>query len=249
MSSRRIKLIIEYDGSNYHGWQVQHNAVTVQEMLEKAIFRITGEQTRVTGAGRTDTGVHAYGQVAHFDTQSKIPAPKFTQALNAVLPNDVAVLSSEETDDGFHARFSTVGKTYEYKILNRHPRSPMMANRAWHIREPLNYDSMQQAAASFVGTHDFSAFCSSGHSTVTFDRTIFSSEWKRQGDCLIYRVTGNGFLYNMVRIMTGTMVEVGLKKRQPDSIEKLLEEKDRNKAGITAPPHGLYLVAVYYEKG
>ncbi|MBP7176712.1 MAG: tRNA pseudouridine(38-40) synthase TruA [Thermoclostridium sp.] len=246
MHSRRIKLVIEYDGSGFHGWQVQENAHSVQEELEKAIAAITGESARITGAGRTDTGVHAYGQVAHFDTRSKVPAEKFSAALNSVLPPEVSILASQEVPEDFHARFTAVGKTYEYRILNRATRSPILAKRAWHIREALDLDAMGLAAEKFIGEHNFSAFCSSGHSVLTFNRTLTASQWIRQDDCLVYRVSGNGFLYNMVRIMTGTMVEVGLKKRSADSIEALIQEKDRNKAGITAPPHGLYLLKVHY---
>ncbi len=246
MCFSRIKLIIEYLGTGYHGWQVQDNAQTVQAEMEKAVHRITGEEVRVTGAGRTDAGVHALGQVAHFDTHSKIPAEKFQDALNAVLPADVAVLSSGKAESGFHARFSSVSKTYEYRILNQRPRSPVMENRAWHIRDKLNISKMCQAADCFLGEHDFSAFCSSGSSVSTYERSIYISKWIEERDCLVYRVKGNGFLYNMVRIMTGTMVEIGLEKRFPDSILALLDGKDRNQSGMTAPAHGLYLVTVHY---
>jgi tRNA pseudouridine38-40 synthase len=248
LASRRIKLIIEYDGTGFHGWQIQNNAHTVQEEMEKAILRITGEKIRIAGAGRTDAGVHAFGQVAHFDTLSRIPADRFAAALNSVLPETIAVITSEEVEQDFHARFSATGKTYEYRILNRQIRSPMITKRAWHVREKLDLSAMNAAALCFIGKHDFSAFCSSGHSVLTYERTIFSSEWLSEHDCLIYRVWGNGFLYNMVRIMVGTMVEVGMKKRDATEITKLLIEKDRNKAGITAPPQGLCLMKVHYDK-
>lgn len=241
-------MIIEYDGSAFHGWQLQNNARSVQGEMEKAVFRLTGEKARVTGASRTDTGVHAYGQTVHFDTESKIPAGKFAVALNSWLPEEVAVISSEEADPGFHARFSSTGKTYEYRVLNRYNRSPILAKRTWLVREPLNVQNMRKAASYFIGNHDFTSFCASGHSTVTFDRTIFTSEWLEDGDCLVYRVHGNGFLYNMVRIMTGTMVEIGMNKRPADDIARLLEKKDRNQAGITAPPQGLYLMKVHYSE-
>lgn len=246
---RRIKLVIEYDGSDFHGWQVQENAHSVQGEVERAIYKITGEKTRVTGASRTDTGVHAFGQVAHFDTASKIPPDKFAVVLNTVLPPEVSVISSEEVPANFHARFSSCGKIYEYRVLNRPIRSPILAKRAWHIREPLDLEAMQLAAPKFIGKHDFSSFCASGHSVITFERIITASGWQRDGECLVYRVSGNGFLYNMVRIMTGTMVEIGLKKRPPEDIDALLDEKNRNKAGITAPPQGLYLVKVHYPDG
>lgn len=246
MHIRRIKLVIEYDGSGFHGWQVQENAHTVQEELERAVLKITGENARVTGAGRTDAGVHAFGQVAHFDTSSKISAEKFAAALNSILPPEVSVVFSQEAPADFHARFSASGKTYEYRILNRQTRSPILAKRAWHIREELDLDDMELAAGKFLGKHDFSAFCSSGHSVLTYDRIITASEWIRQEDHQAYRVSGNGFLYNMVRIMIGTMVEIGMKKRPAEDIEALFKGKDRNQAGITAPPHGLYLVKVHY---
>lgn len=247
MPLKRIKLVIEYDGSFYHGWQIQKNLASVQEEIEKAIFKITGEKVSVTGSGRTDAGVHAYGQVAHFDTESNIPAEKFSVVLNTVLPPSVAVISSMEVSGDFHARFSAVKKTYKYKVLNRPTRSPIMDKRAWHIPQPLNINSMNKAAAFFTGFHDFSAFCASGHSVTDFERYIYHSEWTSEGDCLVYTVTGNGFLYNMVRIMTGTMVEVGLGKRSAESIPELLEKKNRRMAGITAPPQGLYLWEVIYD--
>jgi tRNA pseudouridine38-40 synthase len=243
---RRIKLTIEYDGSCYHGWQIQSNAHTVQSEIEDAIFKITGEKVRVTGSGRTDAGVHALGQVAHFDTGSVIPADKFKDALSAVLPASVAVIGSEEVDFSFHSRYSATGKTYEYKIINRPIRSPIMEKRSWHIRETLNFKALRQASEIFVGTHDFSSFCASGRVISDFNRRIFLSEWNKQKDLLIYRVTGNGFLYNMVRIMVGTMIEVGLGKRKPESILDILHGKKRDLAGITAPPQGLYLVKVHY---
>ena len=246
MHSRKIKLVIEYDGSGFSRMAGTGKCPFRSGRTGKGDCRNHGESTRVTGAGRTDTGVHAFVQVAHFDTQSKIPAEKFSAALNSILPPEVCILTSQQVPADFHARFTAVGKTYEYRILNRSIRSPLLARRAWHVREALDLEAMGLAAEKFVGEHDFSAFCSSGHSVQTFNRTLTASKWTRQGDCLVYRVSGNGFLYNMVRIMTGTMVEVGLKKRTAESMETLLNGKDRNKAGITAPPHGLYLLEVHY---
>lgn len=248
MALRRIKLVIEYDGSYFHGWQIQKNLISVQGEIEKAIFRITGEKVSVTGSGRTDAGVHAYGQVAHFDTRSKIPAEKFAEVLNTALPPSVAVVSSAEVSPDFHARFSAIKKTYKYKVLNRPIRSPIMDKRAWHVPMPLDLDRMNRAAAYFEGLHDFTAFCASGNNIKDFVRYIYDSRWTVEGDLLVYTVTGNGFLYNMVRIMTGTMVEVGLNKRPPESIPDILNKKDRRLAGITAPPHGLYLWEVFYDE-
>jgi len=247
VTTRRIKIVVEYNGSGYHGWQVQQNGHTVQAEIENAIFAITGEKVRVTGAGRTDAGVHAYGQTAHFDTKSAIPADKFQYALNAVLPKEVAVISSEEADPGFHARYSATSKTYRYKIINRRIRSPLAENMAWHIPEPLDFEQMKAAASLFIGTHDFSSFCSSGHNISDFTRTITASQWNPEDDYLVYTVQGNGFLYKMVRIIVGTMVEIGLGKRLPDTVTELLANGEREKAGITAPPFGLYLVSVDYD--
>ncbi|HAA25777.1 MAG TPA: tRNA pseudouridine(38-40) synthase TruA [Ruminiclostridium sp.] len=247
MAVRRIKIIVEYNGTGYHGWQVQNNAHTIQAEIENAIFAITGEKVRVTGAGRTDAGVHAYGQTAHFDTESAIPADKFQYALNAVLPKDIAVISSEEAGPGFHARYSATSKTYQYKVINRITRSPLAENMAWHIPEPLDFDQMAAASSFFLGTHDFSSFCSSGHNISNFTRTITVSQWSRDGDYLVYTIRGNGFLYKMVRIIVGTMVEIGLGKRSPAAVPELLADKERKKSGITAPPYGLYLVRVDYD--
>lgn len=246
--SKRIKLTIEYDGSKYHGWQVQENAHTVQAEIEEAICRITGERVRISGAGRTDSGVHAFGQVAHFDTSSSIPAERLKNALNAVLPTDVAVTFSEEVDFSFHSRFSAIAKTYEYKILNRQIRAPLLEKRTWHIREAMDFEALRSAAENFLGTNDFSAFCSSGRNVSEFERTIYLSEWIGGNELFIYRVKGNGFLYNMVRIMVGTMVEAGMGKRAPESISGIIAGKNRNLSGITAPPQGLYLVKVHYDK-
>jgi tRNA pseudouridine38-40 synthase len=247
VTTRRIKIIVEYNGSGYHGWQVQQNAHTVQAEIENAILAITGEKVRITGAGRTDAGVHAYGQTAHFDTKSTIPADKFQYALNAVLPKDIAVISSENAEPEFHARYSATSKTYQYKIINRRVRSPLAENMAWHIPEPLDFDQMAAAALLFIGTHDFSSFCSSGHSLSNFTRTITASKWSREDGYLVYTICGSGFLYKMVRIIVGTMVEIGLRKRSPDTVPELLTNKEREKAGITAPPFGLYLVSVDYD--
>lgn len=246
MPLKRIKLVIEYDGSFFHGWQIQNNANTVQEELERAIYKITGEKIRVAGSGRTDAGVHAYGQVAHFDTNSNIAPEKFSDALNYALPSGIAVIVSEEVSKDFHARFSATRKTYKYKIHNRRARSPIMEKRAWHIQGVLNVDNMDKAAKDFIGLHDFSAFCSSGHNITSFERNIYISQWAVENGYLTYTVSGDGFLYNMVRIMTGTMVDIGMNKRAVEGILELLEKKDRKLAGITAPAHGLYLIEVNY---
>lgn len=243
---RKIKLTIEYDGSKYHGWQYQENAISVQEVVSKAIKRLTGENIIPDGAGRTDAGVHAYGQVASFRTNSNIPAEKFSPALNSVLPEDISIKTSEAVLDDFHARFSAKGKHYRYMILNRQERSALWAGRAWHVRQDLNLDAMKEAAEYFLGYHSFKAFCAAGYSVKSFERTIFSSTWSKDGDLLIFDTQGEGYLYNMVRIMVGTMVDIGRGRFKPEIINKAIESGQRTSIGITAPPSGLYLVEVYY---
>ncbi|NMA65979.1 MAG: tRNA pseudouridine(38-40) synthase TruA, partial [Clostridiaceae bacterium] len=206
---RKIKLTIEYDGSRYHGWQYQKNAISVQEILSKAIKKLTGEDIIPEGAGRTDQGVHALGQVAHFITKSKIPAEKFVPALNSYLPEDVVIISSEQVKDSFHSRFSARAKHYRYIILNRPQRSAVWAKKSWYVRGKLDLNAMREAAGYFIGHHCFKAFCASGFSVKTFDRTIYYSEWRKDGDFLIFDTIGDGFLYNMVRIMVGTMIDIG----------------------------------------
>ncbi|NLE25598.1 MAG: tRNA pseudouridine(38-40) synthase TruA [Clostridiaceae bacterium] len=243
---RKIKLIIEYDGSKYHGWQYQKNALSVQEVLANAIKKLTGEDIMPDGAGRTDAGVHAYGQVASFLTDSSIPAEKFTPALNTYLPNNISIIASEEAEENFHARFSAKGKHYRYIIINRPQKSALWADKAWHVREILDFDAMDKAARYFIGHHSFKAFCASGHSVKTFDRTISQSQWHREGELLIYDTKGDGFLYNMVRIMVGTMIDIGKGRYAPEIIEEAIKNEQRNSIGITAPPAGLYLMEVFY---
>ncbi|NLM73529.1 MAG: tRNA pseudouridine(38-40) synthase TruA [Clostridiaceae bacterium] len=244
---RKIKLTIEYDGSRYHGWQFQKNAVSVQEVLSKAIKKLTGEDIIPDGAGRTDQGVHAFGQVASFITTSKVPAEKFTPALNTYLPEDVVIISSEEADMNFHPQFSAKGKHYRYIILNRPQRSAIWAKKSWHVRGNLDFEAMEEAAGYFIGHHCFRAFCASGFSVKTFDRTIYYSGWHREGDLLIFDTVGDGFLYNMVRIMVGSMVDIGRGRFKPEVIKEAIETGDRNSLGVTAPPDGLYLVKVFYD--
>lgn len=246
---RKIKLIIEYDGSGYHGWQYQKNALSVQEVLSKSIKKLTGEDVVPDGAGRTDRGVHAYGQVASFYTASNIPAEKFTPALNTFLPDDISIMSSEEVSEGFHARFSAKGKHYRYIIINRPQKTALWSQRAWHIREDLDINAMNEAAQLFLGHHCFKAFCASGHSVKTFDRTISQSEWRKDGELFVFDTKGDGFLYNMVRIMVGTMADIGKGRLKPDIISEAIKSGNRNLIGITAPPGGLYLMEVYYTLG
>lgn len=243
---RRIRIIIAYDGTDYVGWQTQNNGVAVQEVIEKAIFEVTGERTSLQGSGRTDSGVHARAQVAHFDTAARMAADKFAIALNTHLPADVRVLYSEEADPGFHARFSAKEKQYRY-FVQTGPHADVFARKyALHAYMPLDLNVMNEAAALVMGTHDFSAFMSTGREVETAVRTISLSQWEKQGKFLVYTVQGNGFLYNMVRILVGTMVGMGSGRIPADSMEKALSTLSRKDAGPTAPAHGLVLWRVKY---
>ncbi|HOV69594.1 MAG TPA: tRNA pseudouridine(38-40) synthase TruA [Clostridia bacterium] len=242
----RIKLIIEYDGTNYAGWQRQLNGIGIQQVIEDALFKLTGEKTVVAGAGRTDAGVHALAQVAHFDTESTIPPDKFSFALNTMLPPDIRIKESSKAENGFHARFNAKGKCYIYRIYNGRHSSPLLRLTHAHIALPLNVDAMNKAAQLFVGKHDFVSFSASDRRKGSTVRTIYTCQVSGTGEEITVTVKGDGFLYNMVRIITGTLIEVGLGKRDLDSIKKALETRDRTLAGITAPANGLTLKEVYY---
>lgn len=246
MTMRNIKLTIEYDGTAYHGWQSQINAITVQDVVTEAVNSLTAENCSLTGSSRTDTGVHALGQVCNFYTESSIPADKFAFALNTILPGDVVIRRSEEVPPDFHSRFSTISKKYRYLFYNSTFPSALMRNRAYHVFYPLDADAMMQAAGFFTGAHDFAAFSAAGGSVKTTVRTISQALVERNGEIIEFCVTGNGFLYNMVRILAGTLVEVGIGRIKPDAIPGIIEGLDRRKAGRTAPAHGLYLVEIYY---
>lgn len=242
---RNIKLLLGYDGSNYHGFQVQQNAVTVQELLEKAVGTVCGHVVRVTPAGRTDTGVHATGQTVNFRTTSRIPCERLPYALNAVLPPDIVVYAAEVADDTFHARYSATGKVYAYHIDNApHPRV-MERRHMYHVRFPLDTVLMQKAAGTLLGTHDFRSFMAAGSSVKTTVRTLRRLDVDERDRFVTVTAEADGFLYNMVRIITGTLIEVGRKKRDPDLIPVLIA-KNRDAAGYTAPPHGLILREVKY---
>ncbi|HHW58217.1 MAG TPA: tRNA pseudouridine(38-40) synthase TruA [Clostridia bacterium] len=243
---KNVMIVIEYDGTNYHGWQYQKNAVTVQEVLEKAIKKVTGEEVNLIGASRTDTGVHALYQVANFRTTTKIPVKNLPYALNSVLPDDVVVVQAKEVDDSFHARYSAKKKRYRYLILNRKFPMPTMRNYCWHIDYPLNIEKMKKAASYLVGTHDFSAFKASGSSKTSTIRTVHDLTIEKNEDFISIEIEADGFLYNMVRIIVGTLVYVGLGKIKENTLYDILNSKDRTKAGITAPSEGLYLIKIIY---
>ncbi len=241
---RTIKLLVEYDGTGYSGWQVQPNGLSIQEVLETGLAKLLKEAVRLRSSGRTDAGVHARGMVASFTTMKTIPLRAFADGLNSLLPPDIAVRESEEAESGFDPRRDAIGKHYRYTIRNAPRRSPLGRLYAWHLREPLDLHAMREAAAHFVGEHDCAAFRTTGCAARTTIRRIDAVAIERQEDVVTIDVYGSGFLKNMVRIMTGTLVEVGLGKRQPADIARLLA--GAKSAGATAPAHGLCLMEVFY---
>ncbi len=243
---RNIKLTIEYDGSNYLGWQKQKTGETIQNTIEEAIKALTNEEVEVIGSSRTDAGVHAKGFVANFKTNSKIPSDKYREAINHKLPDDIVILKSEEVDESFHSRYNAKGKTYSYAILNRDVPSALNRYYLYHVKRKLDIEAMKEACKYFIGTHDFAAFKSSGSSVKTTVRTISKLYIDENNDIIKIYVTGDGFLYNMVRIIVGTLIMVGSNKIKPEEIENIIYEKDREKAGICVPAMGLVLEKVYY---
>lgn len=241
-------MTVAYDGSSYHGFQKQRGTglKTIQESLERALSLLTQEEITVHGSGRTDAGVHALGQVISFQCEKNIPAERFPLAVNSILPKDIRVLACEDVDAGFHARFTAKSKTYCYKIYNQRHMSPFWRFYSFHVPISLDVEEMQKAAEIFIGTHDFRGFCNKEAVVKDFTRTIYNSQIKQEGELITYQVTGNGFLWNMVRIMAGTLLEVGTGKRQAKDIEELLQAGERTLSGMTVPPQGLYLVSVTY---
>ena len=243
---KRIKLTVAYDGTDYCGWQIQPNGITVEKVLNRALSRLTGEDIAVTGASRTDAGVHAEGNVAVFDTASTIPPGRFSYAVNTLLPEDVVVVKSEEVAADWHPRYHEGVKTYAEHILNREMPDPVRRKYVWHVNCPLDLEKMRTAAEYLTGEHDFKSFCSIHTGAKTTVRTIYSMDVERSGEVITIRVSGNGFLYNMVRIITGTLVEAGRGFRQPESVKELLDADERGKAGPTAPAQGLLLESIEY---
>lgn len=243
---KRIKLIVAYDGTNYCGWQTQINGITVEEVLNKTLSGLLKEDIRVIGASRTDSGVHALGNVAVFDTESKIPGDKFSFALNQRLPEDIRIQESCQVADDFHPRFCNTIKTYEYKILNRKFALPTERLYSAFVYYPLDVEKMQMAAAYLVGEHDFKSFCSSGSQVESTVRTITDISVEKHGEMISIRVSGNGFLYNMVRIIVGTLMKIGLGVWEPERMEEILNACDRNVAGPKAEARGLTLVEIRY---
>lgn len=244
----RIRLDIEYDGTGYAGWQRQENALAVQQVIEDALQKLLKAPVVLTGASRTDAGVHALDQVAHFDTSARIPPDKYSYALNTILPPDIRVWASCAAPDDFHARFSAVGKKYRYQIRSSPHAGALARNTHAHVIYPLNEEWMRREALSLVGAHDFAAFAASGSVVKDTVRTIYAVSLSRRGDELTLRITGNGFLYNMVRIIAGTLISVGAGKLEPGAFARALESGSRLDLGVTAPAHGLTLMEVYYDQ-
>jgi len=243
---RTYKITVEYDGTNYAGWQYQTQQPTIQAEVEKALAQITQIRTPVIAAGRTDAGVHAYGQVASFQSEKPLSTYEWVRGLNGLLPADIAVQQAEEVGSTFHARYSAIGKIYEYRITQIPQRSALERNRFWHISKTLDLKAMQEAATFFLGTHDFSSFQNSPTDTKNPVCTIESFTLKQEDTRIRIQVQANRFLKQMVRSMVGTLVEVGLGKRQVTDLKPILEAVDRCAAGKTAPPQGLYLLKVLY---
>lgn len=244
---RNIKLTVAYDGTRYHGFQRQSNALAVQQVLEDRLETIFGHKLSLNASGRTDTGVHAHGQVVNFYTTGSIPSDRIVEAASSVLPEDIVVIAAEEVDKSFHSRRSARSKTYMYRIFNDRLPNPFERHYAWHVSRKLDFAAMEAAVRQIVGTHDFSAFKAAGGPPVSPVKTIFSAECQRKDDALIqFTFTGNGFLYHMVRNLVGTFVEIGTGRRASSEFAQILACCDRRRAGATAPPQGLYLMHVEY---
>lgn len=245
---RNLKVTIAYRGTNYHGFQRQSNAMTVQEMLEKHVSKVLNEPVAITGCSRTDTGVHANMFCFNVKTNSNIPCKGFVRGVNGELPDDISILSCEEADDSFHARFDCKGKEYIYKIHCSESKNPFASDLMLHYRRSFDIEAARSAARHFVGTHDFASFCADCTNVSSTVRTVYSFEIEKSGDTVIMLVKGNGFLYNMIRIMVGTLIDVSEKRISPDDIPDILAAKDRLRAGRTAMAHGLYLNRVFYSE-
>jgi tRNA pseudouridine38-40 synthase len=243
---RNVRLIVQYDGTDYAGYQAQPGRSTIQGELQKALSSLLAEDVRVVGASRTDAGVHAKGQVVSFTTQNVIPIARIVSALNALLPRDIACIQADEASAEFHPQYAALRKQYSYRILNRELPSPFAARYSWHVRQALDLQAMNEGTGFLVGTHDFAAFRAAGGSARTSIREILSLKVAAQEDFFEVHVEGNGFLYMMVRIIVGTLVDVGLGRMTPRRVGDILTSRDRGQAGITAPPQGLTLVRIDY---
>lgn len=243
---KRVLLTISYDGTNFFGWQKQADKRTVQGEIEKAIEIVAGKNCEVFGSGRTDAGVHALAQMAHFDLPVDIPISRLADVLNSLLPGDIAIIKAEEVDKDFHARFSVKRKCYQYQVYVGKEKDPFMAHRMGWVKYPLDDQKMVEAGKLLVGKHNFKGFCSSATCTSDYERQIFSIDISHEGDFYYFDIEGSGFLYNMVRIIVGTLVDVGRGKLSLESVKEALAKGDRSKAGITMPAGGLYLKYAKY---
>lgn len=244
-----IKLTIRYDGNKFNGFQrqaQQPNSRTVQQILEEAFSALYKEEVIVIGAGRTDKGVHAKNQVCNIKVKGKIPIEKIPLAVNSLLPSDLSVMKTELVEDEFHSRYSAKGKIYKYQILSHKVRDPFIRNNSWHVPIPLNLEEMQKATKYFVGTHNFKAFCSAKSGKSDFIRTIEWLKIDKQNNIISITIKGNGFLYNMVRIIVGTLVDIGHGKYPHHEVKAILESQERKRSGATAPAHGLCLEEIIY---
>lgn len=246
---RNLILKLQYDGSRYHGWQRQNNAISVQGVLEQAIEKLFSAHCTVYGCSRTDAGVHANEYFCNFRTDKNIPCDAVIRAMNSYLPYDVAVLDCREAADDFHARFHCVSKEYIYRIWNSPLKNPFTATTMYHYRYRLDEKILNEAAKDYIGTYDYSAFCASGSSVEDTVRTVMNASVKRQNDEVVFTVEANGFLYNMVRIMVGTLLNINEGKIDGNAIKNIILSGDRTLAGVTAPPQGLYLNKVHYKVG
>ncbi|MDO4814118.1 MAG: tRNA pseudouridine(38-40) synthase TruA [Gemella sp.] len=244
----RVVLFCRYDGSNYFGFQIQPDRITVQEVIEKALKRIhKGQDIRIYMSGRTDSGVHAYMQPIHFDTPYKIPEDAWVKSLNANLPADVRITGAKIVEDDFHVRYDAISKTYEYKLYLGKYVDPFLVNYVGHYQYEFNFEKAEKSLKYFLGTHDFTSFCSAGSSVEDKVRTITEFTMKKEGDVVVFNISGDGFLYNMVRIIIGTVIEVANGKYSAEYVEEIIAKKDRSFAGKTADASGLYLKKVYYD--
>ena len=247
VQKRNLLLTIKYDGTNYHGWQIQKNAITIQEVFQNSLYKILPEPVDIKGCSRTDSGVHANMYCISFKTSMAIPCKRLVMALNNHLPFDISVLNCQEVPDDFHARYSCVGKEYIYKIYNNEIRDPFLHGYALHYWYPIDVNLLNTASKSFIGTHDFTSFCTlDSREKGDLVRTVKNFEVTREGDLITMKVEADGFLYNMVRIMVGTLLRVASGKISYDQIGNIIAQKDRSKAGPTAIPHGLYLNKFFY---
>lgn len=244
---KRVLLVVAYEGTAYRGWQVQPNGITIESVLNEKLSELLGEEIEVIGASRTDSGVHSLGNVAVFDTNARMPADKISYALNQRLPEDIVVQESREVPPDFHPRKCRSRKTYEYRILNRRFPVPTLRRDTYFYYRPLDVERMQQAADYLVGVHDFKSFCSIHTQVQETVREVYSCQVTKQDEVITLRITGAGFLYNMVRIIAGTLIQVGIGELKPEEIPVILERKDREAAGPTAPAHGLTMVGIEFE--